>query len=345
MNFATQVLHWYQQHGRKDLPWQQDINAYRVWISEVMLQQTQVATVIPYYQRFMQSFPTVYDLAAAPIDEVLQHWSGLGYYSRARNLHKTASIIVDAYNGELPNTVEALSALPGIGRSTAGAIAAIAYQQHAAILDGNVKRVLARYYAVDGWPGKSQVQQKLWQHAEANTPKQDVHHYTQAMMDLGAMICTRSKPQCTLCPLVENCTAHKQGDMQNYPGKKPKKTLPIKSTRMLLIYHEEDILLYQRPSIGIWPGLYSLIEADMADDIDQLCARLLAGTHYQRKPLINFRHSFSHYHLDIHAEAIALDNKPLQVMEDKPYLWYNMRQASAVGIAAPVSRIMNTLFQ
>lgn len=345
MNFATQVLNWYQQHGRKDLPWQQDINAYRVWISEVMLQQTQVATVIPYYQRFMQSFPTLYDLAKAPMDEVLQHWSGLGYYSRARNLHKTANIIVDTYHGELPKTVEALSALPGIGRSTAGAIAAIAYQQHAAILDGNVKRVLARYYAVDGWPAKAQVQKQLWHHAEENTPKQDVHHYTQAMMDLGAMICTRSKPQCERCPLQQGCTAFEQGNPQNYPSKKPKKTLPIKCTRMLLIYHDDDILLYQRPASGIWPGLYSLIEADMDDDIDQLCVTLLAGTHYQRKPLINFRHSFSHYHLDIHAEAIALSNKPQRVMEEKPYLWYNIQQAATVGIAAPVSRIINTLFQ
>jgi len=345
MNFATQVLHWYQQHGRKDLPWQQDINAYRVWISEVMLQQTQVATVIPYYQRFMQSFPTVYHLAKAPIDTVLQHWSGLGYYSRAKNLHKTANILVDQHHGELPKTVAELSALPGIGRSTAGAIAAIAYQQHAAILDGNVKRVLARYYAIDGWPGRSHVEKQLWHYAEQNTPSQQVHHYTQAMMDLGAMICTRSKPQCERCPLQHECTAFKQGNPQNYPGKKPKKALPVKSTRMLLIYHKEDVLLYQRPTTGIWPGLYSLIEADMEEDIDQLCNKLFPGINYQRKALTHFRHTFSHYHLDIHAEAIALDNKPLRVMEDTPYLWYNMQQASAVGIAAPVNRIMNTLFQ
>lgn len=342
--FADTVLQWFDQHGRKQLPWQQNISAYRVWVSEIMLQQTQVATVIPYYQRFMQRFPDVETLAAAPLDDVLHHWSGLGYYSRAKNLHKAAQNVVSAYHGEFPHTVEALVELPGIGRSTAGAIAAIAYQQQAAILDGNVKRVLARCYAIGGWPGITAVQQQLWQIAENNTPAKRVNHYTQAMMDLGAMVCTRSKPKCLLCPLQSHCLAFAQGNPQDYPGKKPKKTLPEKTTRMLLIRQGDDVLLQQRPLTGIWPGLWSLTELDMDEDIDNYCHSRFAGIHYQRESLPGFRHTFSHYHLDIAVEHIQLAQKPQRVMEDNSQLWYNVQQPASVGLAAPVSRILKSVF-
>lgn len=344
MSFSNDVLAWFDQHGRKTLPWQQEINAYRVWISEIMLQQTQVATVIPYFERFMQRFPNVHALAAAPLDEVLHHWSGLGYYTRAKNLHKAAQQVVENYHGEFPQTVAELEALPGIGRSTAGAIASIAYQQPAAILDGNVKRVLARCYGVDGWPGRADVQQTLWQIAEKNTPAKRTHHYTQAMMDLGALICTRSKPRCSECPLARQCIAYNENRTHQLPGKKPKKALPEKSTRMLLIRCGDDVLLYQRPLIGIWPGLWSLIEIPLETDIDDYCSQQFHGMDYQRESLTGFRHTFSHYHLDIAVEHIQLLQKPQQIMEDNSKLWYNVLQPAAIGLAAPVSRILNNLF-
>src|SRR5690606_6541720 len=210
-DFAQRVLVWFDQHGRKHLPWQQGITPYRVWLSEIMLQQTQVATVIPYFERFIARFPDVQSLAAAPIDDVLHLWTGLGYYARARNLHRCAQTIVRDYGGEFPASVAALSELPGIGRSTAGALASIAHQQRAAILDGNVKRVLARHHAIDGWPGTTQTLSQLWQFAEQHTPDKRSDHYTQAMMDLGATVCTRSKPACDHCPVADSCIAYAQG--------------------------------------------------------------------------------------------------------------------------------------
>ena len=231
-SFSDRVLHWFDAHGRKHLPWQQQISAYRVWVSEIMLQQTQVTTVIGYFERFMQRFPDVVTLANAPQDDVLHLWTGLGYYARARNLHKAAQQIATDHGGEFPQTLEQVMALPGIGRSTAGAILSIACGKSHPILDGNVKRVLARYYAIEGWPGKRAVEDTLWQHATENTPATRTNHYTQAMMDLGAMICTRSKPACDKCPLQSDCIAYAQGKQNEYPGKKPKKTLPVKSTVM-----------------------------------------------------------------------------------------------------------------
>ncbi|HEY9034091.1 MAG TPA: A/G-specific adenine glycosylase [Pseudomonadales bacterium] len=343
MSFADDVLAWFDQYGRKHLPWQQQIDAYRVWLSEIMLQQTQVTTVIPYFQRFTRHFPTVEALAAASIDEVLHLWSGLGYYSRARNLHRTAQIVTTDYHGRFPQQVAQLAALPGIGRSTAGAIAAIAFGQQAAILDGNVKRVLARCYAIDGWPGKADVLQQLWQIAETNTPARRVNDYTQAMMDLGATVCTRSKPRCDSCPLQSRCLALQQGNCNDYPGKKPKKNLPLRSTCLLLVSHGDDILLQQRPPTGIWPGLWSLPETAVDDDIDDWCSRQLPGSDYRRETLPGFRHSFSHYHLDIYIEHIRLAQKPLLAMEAPGRLWYNRQLPAAVGLAAPVSRILKSL--
>ena len=251
-DFAQRLLAWYALHGRHDLPWQQDRSPYRVWVSEIMLQQTQVGTVIPYFQRFMEQFPTVVALADAPLDEVLHHWSGLGYYARARNLHKAAREICERHVGEFPRDARALEALPGIGRSTAAAILAQSFGLRHAILDGNVKRVLARYHAVEGWPGRTEVLARLWAYAEQHTPSEDVSHYTQAIMDLGATLCTRSRPLCLHCPVGAHCAARIQGQPTRYPGRKPKKDLPRRATRMLLIREpaEQAVLLLKRPPTG-----------------------------------------------------------------------------------------------
>ena len=232
-SFQQNILAWFDQHGRKDLPWQQDITPYRVWLSETMLQQTQVATVIPYFNAFVEKFPTIECLAQAPIDEVLHRWSGLGYYARARNLHKTAQLIVE--KGRFPDTLDELIALPGIGLSTAGAILSIAFKKSHPILDGNVKRVLTRFKAVSGWPGNSQVNKELWAISAHLTPIERVADYTQAMMDLGATICTRSKPACEDCPLESHCLARITGTVSLLPTPKPAKTLPVKQLVFLLL--------------------------------------------------------------------------------------------------------------
>ena len=334
--FAARVLHWYDQNGRRDLPWQQSINAYRVWISEIMLQQTQVNTVIPYYTRFMQSFPDVASLAAASEDAVMHHWSGLGYYSRARNLHAAARLVMNDFNGKFPSRVELLQGLPGVGRSTAGAIAAIAFQQQAAILDGNVKRVLARHFAVDGWPGKTTVAKQLWNHAEQCTPPERTRDYTQAIMDLGATLCTRSKPGCADCPVNSSCVALAEQRVDTLPGKKPKKTLPQKTARLLLIENTQGhILLQKNPPSGTWGGLWSLPQADQLNPAMQ-------WQQQQCGPIL--RHSFSHYHLNITPVYCKL----LQfsgTMDCTAQLWYNLDKPANVGIAAPISKLLKQFAQ
>ena len=337
-DFADKVLQWFAKHGRKDLPWQQDINAYRVWVSEIMLQQTQVNTVIPYFKRFMQSFPQINDLARACDDQVMHHWSGLGYYSRARNLHKTAKRVCDDYESVFPNDVDSLTDLPGIGRSTAGAIAAIAYQQPAAILDGNVKRVLARHFAIEGWPGNSQVSKQLWALSEAVTPKQPTHiaAYTQAIMDLGATLCTRSKPRCEDCPIQTSCQAKANDSVANYPGKKPKKTLPVKSTTLLVIQNNQgEILLEKRPPTGIWGSLWSLPEqAPSFISLDTL----------KGNKLPSFRHTFSHFHLEIspvhYCMHLDKDNRHHTLSENDRLYWFNPDKPEQLGLPAPISQIL-----
>lgn len=343
-SFSACVLEWFDKHGRKHLPWQQDINAYRVWLSEIMLQQTQVATVIPYFERFITRFPTVKSLAIAPIDEVLHLWTGLGYYARARNLHKCAQTVVKNYGGEFPVTVEELAELPGIGRSTAGAIASIAYHQRAAILDGNVKRVLARYHAVEGWPGQSEVVSRLWEIAEQYTPKRRANHYTQAMMDMGATLCTRSKPKCEACPLREGCIAYAQGNPQDYPGKKPKKNLPEKAVQLLMLRNPAgDLLLQQRPAQGIWGGLWSFpelaIDADAAEHAADYFGKVIDHEVWD-----SYRHTFSHYHLDITPVLIQLAKTPQAIGEAATH-WYNPHQPDALGLAAPVKKLLEKLAQ
>lgn len=311
--FSAQVLDWYDKYGRKTLPWQIDKTPYKVWLSEVMLQQTQVATVIPYFERFMARFPTVTDLANAPLDEVLHLWTGLGYYARARNLHKAAQQVATLHGGKFPETFEEVAALPGVGRSTAGAILSLSLGKHFPILDGNVKRVLARCYAVSGWPGKKEVENKLWSLSEQVTPAVGVERFNQAMMDLGAMICTRSKPKCSLCPLQNGCIAAANNSWSLYPGKKPKQTLPERTGYFLLLQHEDEVLLAQRQI--------------SADNLTQLTA---------------FRHTFSHFHLDIVPMWLPVSSFTGCMDEDNA-LWYNLAQPPSVGLAAPVERLLQQL--
>ncbi|MFW7526528.1 A/G-specific adenine glycosylase [Vibrio ostreicida] len=343
-SFAKAILEWYDAYGRKSLPWQQDKTAYSVWLSEIMLQQTQVATVIPYYQRFLERFPSVTALANAEQDEVLHLWTGLGYYARARNLHKAAKIVTEQYDGEFPLDIEEMNALPGIGRSTAAAILSSVYKQPHAILDGNVKRTLARSFAVEGWPGQKKVENQLWEHAQTHTPNIDVDKYNQAMMDMGAMICTRSRPKCTLCPVSGFCQANRQGNPLDYPGKKPKKEKPVKQTWFIMLHHKGRVWLEQRPQTGIWGGLFCFSEHSHPDLEHQLGLRSISEHHIvRREQLIAFRHTFSHYHLDITPILVNLSNQPDVVMEGSKGLWYNLSQPEEIGLAAPVKQLLESL--
>ena len=342
---AHRVLGWFDEHGRKDLPWQQDPTPYRVWISEIMLQQTQVATVIPYFLRFMTSFPSVNDLANASLDDVLHHWSGLGYYARARNMHKTAITLRDQNNGELPLEIDAMQKLPGIGRSTAGAILALSGKQRHPILDGNVKRVLTRYRAIEGWPGKTSIANKLWEIAENYTPEERVDDYTQAMMDLGATLCTRSRPQCEICPLSDDCEARRLGRQSDYPGKQAKKLKPLKTTQMLLVHCDGELYLRRRPESGIWGGLWSLPELPDDDEVNDWCAQTLNVAASQIDRWDTLRHSFSHFDLDIKPIAVRLNSNPSKVADSDQELWYTLAQPPGVGLAAPVKTLIDCLQQ
>ncbi|MEM1110705.1 MAG: A/G-specific adenine glycosylase [Pseudomonadota bacterium] len=343
-SFHQRVLTWFDQHGRHDLPWQQNINPYRVWVSEIMLQQTQVRTVIPYFERFMDRFPDVQSLAAAPQDEVLHHWTGLGYYARARNLHKAAQQVCEEHAGEFPDTVEGLEALPGVGRSTAGAICSIAHRKRAPILDGNVKRVLARHGAVAGWPGEASTLKSLWASAETYTPTSRIADYTQAMMDLGATLCTRTRPRCGDCPLQEDCSALASGTQTQYPGKKPKKALPERSTHFLMLRDPEGSLwLERRPPSGIWGGLWCFPELADASAAETWCVDRFQFAPTSIERWSPFRHTFSHYHLDIQPILATLPTCPQAVMASDEQLWYNLRQPPAVGLAAPVVGLLETL--
>ena len=338
LSFQQRLLAWFDLQGRKDLPWQHPVSPYRVWVSEIMLQQTQVTTVIPYFQRFMQAFPDIKTLANAPLDEVLQHWAGLGYYARARNLHKTAIIITES--GEFPNSVEKLVALPGIGLSTAGAISSIAFNHSAAILDGNVRRVLARFQAVSGWAGIASVNKKLWEWSRFYTPVARVADYTQAIMDLGATLCTRSKPQCEQCPLIDNCKAYLQGVVAELPTPKPKKISPIKTVVFLMLHNnQQQILLEKRPPTGIWGGLWSLPEFESIEAVHRWCC-LNNMVIQQQKQLKTQRHSFTHYHLDYTPLVIYSHNLTNIVMEANHSLWYKSEEINTLALAAPIKQLL-----
>lgn len=343
-HFAERLLHWYSRYGRSSLPWQNPATPYRVWVSEIMLQQTRVETVIPYFQRFMARFPDIDCLARAPLDDVMHLWSGLGYYSRAHNLHRTAGIIADGYDGVFPCAFDQIVALPGIGRSTAGAILALSMDCRHAILDGNVKRVLARYHAVTGWPGEKDTQDRLWRLAESHTPARSIREYTQAIMDLGALVCTRRNARCPECPLTDGCQARTSGRQDEFPAPRPRRTTPTRSTIMLLLRDSrERILLIRRPPTGVWANLWSLPEFDHLVEVgDWGKSRLNCNIElHQQWPLV--RHSFTHFRLEIQpVVGTARNDGPVTIMEDDQAVWYNTRYPDQRGLAAPVSQLLKS---
>jgi A/G-specific adenine glycosylase len=340
---APALLAWHKKHGRHDLPWQRNPTPYRVWVSEIMLQQTQVATVVGYFDRFMARFPDVAALAAAPLDEVLHLWSGLGYYSRARNLHRAARIIVDEHGGELPGNAAALADLPGIGRSTAAAIRALSSGDREAILDGNVRRVLARYFAVAGAPSESAVQQKLWRLAEACTPTHDVARYTQAIMDLGATICVRSRPLCAACPLQEPCNARREGRQHELPT--PRVRAPRRTESVVMLFalaRDGSVLLERRAERGVWGGLWCPPQFPSVEAARQFAQRRLAAAQVEARSRGMVRHAFTHFELEIsplHAKCEGFS----VVKEDSPMLWYNPASPERLGLPAPVTTLIQGL--
>ncbi len=342
--FSQRLLHWFAQHGRKDLPWQQNPGAYRIWVSEIMLQQTQVNTVIPYFQAFIQAFPDLENLAKAPLDRVLQHWTGLGYYARARNLHLSAQRIMQDFHGEMPHDLNTLQTLPGVGRSTAAAILALAYGQSQAILDGNVKRVLCRYQAIGGYPNEASVNRQLWALAQALTPAARVAEYTQAIMDLGATLCTRARPQCARCPQQGDCQAHQQGRESDYPSPRPRKVLPVKCSYLLMLQNPEaQVLLQRRPARGIWGGLWSFPECSSETGIYEWCWAHLQIQVQNYEVWQAFRHTFTHYHLDIVPVWVQIAQGVREKDKMPPNsLWVEPDKPPG-GLPAPVVRLLNAL--
>jgi A/G-specific adenine glycosylase len=309
-----------------------------------MLQQTQVAAVVPYFERFMRRFPTVAALAAAEQDEVLAHWAGLGYYARGRNLHRAARAVVERFGGTLPGTLDELLTLPGIGRSTAGAILAQAHGVPAPILDGNVKRVLARYHTVTGWPGDPAVQRTLWAHAEAHTPQARVADYTQAIMDLGATLCSRARPACTVCPLALDCRACREGSQAKYPAPRPKRARPQRRVSALVVQDPDGcVLLERRPERGVWGGLYAFPELTAGDDATQWCERELGVRVTAAQRLATIEHAFTHFDLDIEPLLVTLASEPAAGMDRPDRLWYNAADEAAIGVPAPVAMLLAAL--
>jgi A/G-specific adenine glycosylase len=339
---APRLLAWFDTHGRHDFPWQRDRTPYSVWVSEIMLQQTQVGTVIPFYERFMRRFPTLQALATAPLDDVLAHWSGLGYYARARNLWRAARIVVDEHDGVLPASFDALHALPGIGRSTAGAILAQAHGQRWPILDGNVKRVLARFHAVTGWPGEPAVANALWSYAEAHTPHDRVADYTQAIMDLGATLCARSRPACTVCPLASDCAAALAGTQGLYPAPRPRRARAQRCVAVLVVRDPDGrVLLERRPARGIWGGLYSLPELRADDSARDWCARVLGAGVAAERVLATIAHTFTHFDLDLTPRLLDLVATPATVNDRDDLYWCRPGAALDVGVPAPVAALLS----
>jgi A/G-specific adenine glycosylase len=344
--FASRVLAWFRVHGRRDLPWQRDPTPYRVWVSEIMLQQTQVATVIPYFERFVVRFPTLSVLAAANLDDVLALWSGLGYYARARNLHRAARMVVAHHGGELPTNHAALVELPGIGRSTGAAILALSSGARFAILDGNVKRVLARYHAIEEWPGASHAQTALWAHAERLTPTTDVAAYTQAMMDLGATLCTRAKPRCGECPLESDCEARERGLEEKLPAPRPKRTRPARAVTVLVVRDGAGrVLLERRPLQGIWGGLYSFPELPAGEGAAEWCRKRLGAEIESHSALPPVAHAFTHF--DLRLEPVAIDlaggsglSRDSSSSDGARWLWHVAETTVPGGVPAPIAKIL-----
>lgn len=345
--FSTALIAWQKQHGRHHLPWQNTRDPYRIWLSEIMLQQTQVTAVIPYYQRFLARFESVSALANAAVEEVMAHWSGLGYYTRARNLHRCAQQIMNEHHGVFPSDPEQLVQLPGIGRSTAAAIAAFAFGARAAILDGNVKRVFCRVFGIEGYPGEKRIENALWDQAESLMPSRDVEAYTQGLMDLGATVCVRSRPLCMQCPMQNRCVAAASGRTATLPARKPKKALPEKSTVMLVVLHEDAVLLEQRPSQGIWGGLLSLPELlrlhpAASEEITRRSMQRAVqefGEIQTWEALPVFSHGFTHYKLHVQPIRIQLKQR-FAVVGQADYTWVALQNIASAALPAPVKKLL-----
>ena len=336
-DFPSRLIRWQRQHGRHGLPWQ-DADAYRVWLSEIMLQQTQVATVLPYYQRFIAAFPTVAALAATSQEQVLAHWSGLGYYARGRNLHRAAQLITEKYHGEFPRQYEQILELPGVGRSTAAAICALAWHERRAILDGNVKRVLARHCGIEGSPGSKAVEAQLWQQAEALLPKRNIAIYTQALMDMGATICTRSKPKCGECPVQADCFAYRTNSVHELPTPRPRKAVPERHTTFLLLLHGNDILLEKRAPSGIWGGLWCPPQLEDEQLMDYLQRN--GVTVSEKIELAEFTHTFTHFKLHVTPVLLRVAHKPLQAQQPGS-VWLDVAEALNGAIPTPLRKLLN----
>lgn len=338
-DFSARLIDWQKVHGRHDLPWQNTRDPYAIWVSEIMLQQTQVTAVIGYYARFMQRFPYIASLANASQEEVLQYWSGLGYYSRARNLHNAAQTIVDEHGGEFPQDFEAIQQLSGIGRSTAAAIASFAFNQVQTILDGNVKRVLARHFVVEGWPGLPKVEKQLWALAEELLPAQDMVAYTQGLMDLGATLCTRSNPKCAFCPLNATCGAYAQNRVKELPNSKPRKVSPQKHTTMLLLLSGNEVMLEKRPPSGIWGGLWSLPEIGMHEIAVEVATSRFGLQTEADEPLPLVNHAFTHFKLEITPQPLQVIKRPLQAHAPN-VIWLPIGDAIGAALPTPVRNIL-----
>jgi A/G-specific adenine glycosylase len=348
--FAPRLIAWQQAHGRHDLPWQQSHDAYRVWLSEIMLQQTQVSSVMAYYTRFLERFPDVEALAAASLDEVMALWSGLGYYTRARNLHRCAQQVVEQHGGRFPAAPEALSELPGIGRSTAAAIAAFAYGVRSPILDGNVKRVLARTFGIEGFPGEKKIENAMWTLAEALLPEAGANEaetharmrsYTQGLMDLGATLCVRGQPQCARCPFEADCEARLSGRQRVLPQARPRKPVPTRRTWMLILRHQGRVLLERRPPEGIWGGLWSLPQAPDEASLSTYAQRFGAASEFSR--LGAFSHTFTHFKLEIEPRLAELERRALAAHDGDDQAWVALGEIGDYGLPAPVRRLLEGL--
>ncbi|MCX8017028.1 MAG: A/G-specific adenine glycosylase [Rhodocyclaceae bacterium] len=340
-SFAKRLVAWQRRHGRHDLPWQKERDPYRVWLAEIMLQQTQVATVIPYYERFLARFPTLAHLAAAPLDAVMASWSGLGYYARARNLHRWAQAVMRDHGGRLPPNPEALAALPGIGRSTANAIAAFGFGARAAILDGNVKRLLCRHRGIEGWPGEAAVEARLWREAWALLPENDVTTYLQAQMDLGATICRRSAPRCAACPVEADCVAQRAGRTGQLPTPRPKKALPERATTVLVLRDGARVLFEQRPPAGIWGGLLSLPELPAGEAAAHFCARRFGLAIHAVLPAPTFTHLFTHFRLRLHPLVCTVG--PCHSLAEPGYRWLGPENWAQAALPAPIRRLLSAI--
>ncbi len=338
-DFSTRLIAWQKVHGRHDLPWQNTTDPYAIWVSEIMLQQTQVAAVIGYYSKFMRRFPDIATLANATQDEVLQHWSGLGYYSRARNLHNAASTIVDMHGGTFPQDFDIIQTLSGIGRSTAAAIASFAFNQVQTILDGNVKRVLARHFLVEGWPSSPKVEKQLWLLAEELLPEQDMVAYTQGLMDLGATICTRSKPKCNACPVQLSCQAFLQNRVKDLPTPKARKTIPEKNTMMLILRRGDEVMLEKRPPTGIWGGLWSFPEVENEIAMAALMTQRYEISARLVKTLPILSHVFTHFKLHIQPQVLWAETMPSKVSETGQ-IWLSIDDAIGAAVPTPVRKLL-----